>query len=258
MMFEDDLLQDTPKSADELVMEHQDLIKGVLPILQAARAYHRHEVVGMEHLPKVGATLVVVSHSLATYDIVLLMTAIYTDLKRLPRPLIDRLFFKVPFVGPLTSLFGAVQGSQSAAIDLLKSGEIVTVAPGGMREALRPSSERYQIRWEKRFGFVKLAMKTRAPIVLAACPKADDLYQVYPSYLTAWFYRTYRIPVFLARGIGLSPLPRPIKLVHYLSEPLQPPPWTDDDEKNNMAAEAFHHQLVERMHQLISDAVQHR
>ncbi len=235
-----------------------ELIDGLLPILQAARTYHRHEVVGMENLPKKGAALVVVNHSLATYDIVLLMTAIYTDFGRLPRPLIDRLFFKVPFVGQLAALFGAVQGSQGGAMELLGAGHIVTVAPGGMREALRPSSERYQIRWDKRHGFAKLAMKTQTPIILAACPKADDLYQVYPSHLTAWFYRTFRIPVFLARGIGLSPLPRPVKLVHFLSEPLPPPPWTGEEAKDNAAAETYHQRLVERMHELIGEAIQHR
>lgn len=240
------------------MIDNQDVIDRLIPVLQAARTYHRHEVVGMEHLPKEGAALVVVNHSLATYDIVLLMTAIYSDFGRLPRPLIDRLFFKVPFVGQLATIFGAVQGSQNGATDLLKAGHIVTVAPGGMREALRPSSERYQIRWEKRHGFAKLAMKTQTPIILAACPKADDLYQVYPSHLTAWFYRTFRVPVFIARGIGLTPLPRPVKLVHFLSEPLVPPPWTEDEDKNAAAAEAFHSQLVERMHQLIGDAIQHR
>lgn len=238
--------------------EVPDLLNGVLPILQAARTYHRHEVIGMDNLPKEGPALVVVNHSLATYDIILLMSAIYTDFGRLPRPLIDRLFFKVPFVGQLAGIFGAVQGSQTGATDLLKAGNIVTVAPGGMREALRPSSERYQIRWDKRHGFAKLAMKTQVPIVLAACPKADDLYRVYPSHLTAWFYRTFKIPVFLARGIGLTPLPRPVKLVHFLSEQLPPPPWTGEEAKDDAAAEDYHARLVERMHQLIGEAIQHR
>ncbi len=251
-------VQDSPKAAEDLIMEHEDIIRTALPLLQAARAYHKHEVIGMENLPTDGPALVVVNHSLATYDIILLMTAIYTDLKRLPRPLIDRLFFKIPFLGELAKLFGAVQGSQNGAAHLLESGEIVTVAPGGMREALRPSTERYQIRWDRRLGFVRLAMKHKTPIVLAACPKADDLYEIYPSHLTAWFYRAFRLPVFLARGIGMTPLPRPIKLVHFLSEQLPPPAWTDDDAKNELAATKFHAELVDRMHQLISDAVQYR
>lgn len=240
-------------------MDRDELIAKVLPLMQAARLYHKHEVVGSENIPTKGSALIVVNHSLATYDIVLLMTALYTELHRLPRPLIDRLFFKVPYVGDLASMFGAVQGSQNGALDLLRHGELVTVAPGGMREALRPSSERYQIRWERRFGFVRLAMRAQAPIILAACPKADDLYDVYPSSVTAWMYRNFKVPIFLARGLGPTPLPRPVKLVHYLSEPFSMPAWIEgDDEGNEARAKEVHAKLVHRMHTLIGEAIQHR
>lgn len=244
-------------------MERDDLVKNVLPVLIAARLYHRHDVVGLENIPKKGRTLIICNHSLATYDIVLLMTAMYQGLKRLPRPLIDRLFFKVPYLGDLVTLFGAVKGSQENAEMLLNSDEIITVAPGGMREALRPSTQRYQIRWERRFGFVKLAMRTRSPIVLAACPKADDLYDVYPSHVTKWFYRMYKVPVFFARGLGPTPLPRPVKLVHFLSEPMIPPEMPAGegeahDEEVEQLARAFHAKLVTRMHELIAAAIHYR
>lgn len=235
---------------------YKSRIDAILPVLQAARVYHRHDVIGMDSIPRTGRTLVVVSHSLATYDILLLMTAMYMERARLPRPLIDRLFFKVPYLGDVAKLFGAEQGSPQSAKDLLESEEIVTVAPGGMREALRPSTQRYQIRWDKRFGFAKLAMATKSPIVLAACPKADDLYDVYPSHVTAWAYRTFKVPLFLARGLGPTPLPRPVKLVHYLSEPIPPPELPEDPEAQKLAVQNFHRVLVNRMHELISNAIQ--
>ena len=229
-----------------------------MPLFQALRLYHRHKVIGWDHLPKTGGALVVANHSLATYDIILLMVAMYSEFGRLPRPLIDRLFFKVPYVRDLMTALGAVQGSHETAEALLSAGEIVTVAPGGMREALRPSSERYQILWEKRLGFVKLAMRTQVPIILAACPKADDLYDVFPSYVTAWAYKTYKIPLFFARGLGLTPVPRPIKLVHFLSEPFPVPEWSDDEAVCTERALDLHTRLVERMHELMSEAVRYR
>ena len=239
-------------------MEREQLIQTVLPVAQALRQYHRHEVIGLKHIPRNSRVLVVVNHSLATYDIVLLMTAFYTELKRLPRPLIDRLFFRIPYLGDLTQHFGAVQGSPEAARHLLESDELVTVAPGGMREALRPSSERYQIRWDKRYGFVKLAMDSQAPIVLAACPKADDLYEVYENPVTSYFYKRFKLPIFLARGIGPTPLPRPVKLVHILSEPMQPPEPGSTEREHEKRAKTFHARLVKRMHELISEAIQYR
>lgn len=241
-----------------MTVEREDLVKTFLPFLQAARLYHRHEVVGLENIPKEGPVLVVCNHSLATYDIVLLMTAMYADRGRLPRPLIDRLFFKIPYVGDAATMFGAVQGSPEGAKNLLEEGNVVTVAPGGMREALRPSTQRYQIRWDRRYGFVKLAMSTRSPIVLAACPKADDLYDVYPSHVTKWAYKTFKVPLFLARGLGPTPLPRPVKLVHYLSEPIMPPEMPETKEEQDAVAREFHGRLVKRMLELISAAIHHR
>jgi 1-acyl-sn-glycerol-3-phosphate acyltransferase len=241
------------------VPDFETKMQKVMPLLQAVRLYHKHEVIGLESVPERGAAIIVVNHSLATYDIVLLTTAIYAELKRLTRPLIDRLFFRIPFVGEFAEMFGSVQGSQQTAQDLLEAGEVITVAPGGMREALRPSTERYQIRWDRRIGFVRLAMRTRAPVILAACPKADDLYDVYPSALTAWMYKQFRVPVFLARGLGPTPVPRPIKLVHFLSEPHEPPEWIEgDDDGNEDRARAFHGRLVQSMHTLIGEAIQHR
>lgn len=243
--------------ADTTAMEREEFVQKVMPLLQAARAYHRHSVEGLQHVPDEGRALIVVNHSLATYDIMLLLTAIQQDKGRQPRPLIDRLFFKIPYLGDLATLYGAVEGSQKAAESLLNADELVTVAPGGMREALRPSTQRYQIRWNRRTGFVKLAMRTRAPIILAACPKADDLYDVYPSHVTSWIYRNFKVPVFFARGLGPTPIPRPIQLTHFLSEPMLPPAPTGDDDHDDEVARAFHVTLMARMRALISDGIHH-
>jgi len=239
-------------------MDKNDVIQKIIPILQTVRAYHRHSVVGMDNIPLDGRTLVVVNHSLATYDILLLMTAIYADLGRLPRPLIDRLFFKVPYAGELAQFLGSKQGSQENAEELLHQDEIITVAPGGMREALRPSTERYQLRWDRRIGFCKLAMRTRAPIVLAACPKADDIYEVYPNPVTKWFYKNHKVPIFIARGVGLSPIPRPVKLTHFVSEPMIPPPLPTDPNEATQVATEFHKTVLARMEALIAEGVRYR
>jgi 1-acyl-sn-glycerol-3-phosphate acyltransferase len=238
--------------------ERSEFVNLVMPFMRAARQYHKHHVVGLDHVPEKGPLLVVVNHSLATYDIMLLMSAIYDDMGRLPRPLIDRLFFKVPLLGEMCTLFGAQEGSPENAESLLKRGEIVTVAPGGMREALRPSNERYQIRWQSRRGFVRLAMKARSPIVLAACPRADDLYRVYPSYTTAWFYQHFRIPFFFARGVGPTLIPRPVRLIHYMSEPIMPPPWPRSKERQQVVVDRFHQKLMDRMQELMTEALRHQ
>ncbi len=236
----------------------QEYIDILLPLLTKLREYHEHEVVGMRNLPTEGRAILAVNHSLATYDIGLLCCAIFQETGRMARPLADRLFFRLPFLGDLTSELGAVEGNQANAEQLLQDEELVTVAPGGMREALRPSSERYQVLWEKRTGFIKLALRTGTPIVIATCPKADDLYDVYETPVTKWAYRNFKIPLFLARGIGLSPIPRPVKLIHFLSQPIVPPPMATDPKDFARQVEQLHRKVVKRAQQLIGEAIAYR
>lgn len=234
------------------------IFENLRKLAQFLRQYHRHEVIGMENLPQSGGVLLVVNHSLATYDIVMLFAAVLQEKNRFTRPLADRTFFKFPYLSDLVHRVGGCEGSPENAAALLKSGELVGVAPGGMLEALRPSSERYQIRWENRKGFVRLAMQTKTPIVIAVCPKADDLYEVYPNLVTDWIYKTFRFPVFLARGIGFSPIPRPTKLVHFLSEPMYPPKISKDPQVFNRQVTLFHKKIIKRARLLIAEAIAYR
>ncbi len=236
----------------------QEYIDYIFPVFKTLREYHQHEVKGMEHIPLEGRVLVAVNHSLATYDIGLLVCSIYEQTGRIARPLADRLFFKFPKIGQLINELGAVEGNPGNADKLLNDEELVTVAPGGMFEALRSSSERYQILWEKRTGFVKLALRTGTPIVLAVCPKADDLYDVYSNPITKWAYRNLKIPLIFARGFGLTPIPRPIKLTHFLSAPIKPPPMAEDPKEFQMQVEALHKKVIKRAQMLIGEGVAYR
>ena len=236
----------------------RNLIKKLIPIVGGLRKYHRHGVLGLDAIPDRGKVLVVCTHSLATYEIALLMHAIYEATGRVARPLIDRLFYKIPYLGELLTATGGIEGSRNSARALLSSNEIVMVAPGGMKEALRPSTERYQIRWDQRQGFAQIAIETGTSVVLAVCPKADDMYEVYPNRVTKWAYQAFKIPVFLARGVGYTPIPRPVQLTHFLSELIVPPEPAASPAALRRQVALFHKQLISRAHELIADAVRYR
>lgn len=233
-------------------------IDKAIRFLEVLRAYHRHEVIGIEHVPKDGGCVLVSNHSLATYDFALLMSEIYKRVNRLPRPLVDRLFFKIPYLGELMHLLGAEEGSRKSAMALLRKKNLITVAPGGMREALRPSSQRYQIRWARRKGFVRMAIETGSTIVLAACPKADDMYDIVKNPVTPWFYKKFKIPVFLATGLGPTPIPKPVKLTHFISEPLAPRKMSAKDPEFENYVDEFHQLVLEKMRALIDQAIHFR
>ena len=216
--------------------------------------YHRHEVIGLDNVPVFGRCLLVVNHSLATYDIGMLINRILKDRGRLVRPLGDRALFYWPAIGRILGKTGAVPAQPNVGEYLLERDEIALVAPGGMREALRPSREKYQIRWQNRKGFVRLAVKTQTPIILAACPEADDLYTVYENRLTKMVYRSARLPVAAIRGLGPTLIPRPVKLRHHLSELLLPPIIdVNDDAATERAVEEWHQELSELMETMLED-----
>ena len=230
----------------------------LVPYLTTLKIYHKHQVHGLDRLPKKGPLIIASNHSLATYDMLLLMQEVYHHSGRFPRSLVDRLFYKVPKLGPIMERLGCVIGTANNARALLENGATVYIAPGGMQESLRPSKDRYQIRWNKRKGFAKLAIETGTPVILAACPKADDLYDVYENKLTKWVYKNFRMPVFMAKGFGLTPIPKPIKLRHFLSKPIYPPKKSNNANELEKQVNSFHAQLIQVMEKNMNHAIQYR
>ncbi len=227
----------------------------LLPIVNALRTYHRHEVHGLDSIPARGPVIVACNHSLATYDMLMLMASVYSHNGRIPRSLIDRAFYVMPGLGELMEKLGGIMGSQETAASLLNNGEIIYLAPGGMRESLRPSSERYQILWNRRRGFARLSLETGAPIVLAACPKADDIFKVYDNSFTKLIYKHLRLPFFFARGIGPTAIPRPVKVEHFLSKPIHPPKASDDPAVFKRQLYNYHKKLMDRMNAMIAEGL---
>jgi len=221
--------------------------------LRALARYHDYTVHGFEHLPKSGPALVVFHHSLATYDSFLLGVPILDRLGRIFRGLADRLIFRTPLLREAFSGAGFVEGSRDAVVAMLGRGEIIGLAPGGMRESLRSSRQRYTFDWSGRRGFVRMSLASGAPIVLAACPRGDDLYTVFDNPVTPWAYRRLRIPAPVFAGRWATPIPRPLGLFHLLSEPIlpdvAPDQWTEHD------VDAHHGRLVLRMERLMRDAL---
>ncbi|MCB9655612.1 MAG: acyltransferase family protein [Deltaproteobacteria bacterium] len=219
--------------------------------LRALQAYHRHSAIAVHaHVPKTGPALIVTNHSLATYDAFLLALAIYDATGRLPTGLADDLLFELPFIRDWSPQIFMMPASPRNGARLLEAGRLVYVAPGGMKEALRSREERYAVQWENRKGFIRLALRTGAPIVLAACPAADDVFTVYRHSLTDRMYARFKLPLPLFRGVGPSLIPRPITLTHRVAAPIVPPPW--DEAREDAQVEALHARVVEVMTKLMA------
>jgi 1-acyl-sn-glycerol-3-phosphate acyltransferase len=215
------------------------------------RKYHRHEVQGLEHIPEKGRAIIVINHAMVLYDIFMLWEAIYGRTGRYTRTLIDKFFYKIPLLEQMTlKPMGMNVACWENSVKLLDNEELILLSPGGMREWRKPSTEKYQLQWEGRNGFARLAIETGSPIILAACPKADDIYQIYENPISKFLYGKFKYPFIIAKGWGLSQLPKPVKLTHHLSEPIIPPP-IDPNRSLEDQVQEFQIQVTHRMQGLM-------
>lgn len=233
---------------DERFGPTERVIDTVGPFLRVLKRYHRHEVVGLQHVPREGAALLAVHHSLATYDAFLFGHTLMAETGRTITGLGDDKLFSFPGLRRLSDAIGLLPASPENGRLLLEKGYLLGVAPGGMREALRPSSERRTVRWARRKGFVRLAIEVGVPIVPVACPAADDLYTVYENALTKLAYKRLKVPVPIARGLGITALPRPVKLTTFVGEPIA---VAQGDASDASHVDAVHRQVTEAIEGLL-------
>jgi 1-acyl-sn-glycerol-3-phosphate acyltransferase len=127
-----------------------------------------------ERIPQ-GPSILVGNHGPLAIDTALLVHALHRDFDRVVRTLGDRMLFAHPIGRLLAKGFGGVEANPDNARQLLAAGECVLVYPGGARETLRDTGHRYQLSWEGRLGFARLALAAQVPIIPVACIGSDDL-----------------------------------------------------------------------------------
>lgn len=229
------------------------VVHTLIPIYHLLSKFHQYEVKDLQRIPEEGRCLVLTNHGFATYDIGLLATHIFIERGREPFGLADSNFFKLEKVANVVSLLNMVEAGHKNAEKLLNNEKIVYLAPGGMKEAIRSHEEKYKIHWEERMGFAKLAIKTQTPIVLAACPAADDIFDVHTNPLTDLIYKNIKLPFVLPKGLNSLPfIPKPVKLTHHLSWPIIPPAVSVDAPEYNDSLREFHHKVVTSMEDFLN------
>lgn len=208
------------------------------------------EVVGLERLPS-GRALLVANHAFGFWDLALAVARIRVETGRPVHALGEHLWWKIPLVRRLAKSAGIIDGTPENADALLHAGELVLVLPGGLREALKPWELRYRLLWGRRYGFVRAAMRTGAPIVPLACVGGDELFDVVGDA----YSRGKRL------GIGL-PLPRLRVLPHrarlrfVLGEPIDVTERGSADDAH--AARSLRREVEGAIHEMIEEELARR
>src|SRR4029450_2237750 len=138
----------------------------------------RVEVQGLGHAPGRGPGLLVANPSgVLPYDGLMVSLAIRHEhpARRTCRMLALDMFALLPFLAPALARTGAVRASQENGERLLRSGELVGVFPEGVKGVGKRYRDRYKLARFGRGGFVRLALRTGAPIIPCAVVGAEEI-----------------------------------------------------------------------------------
>ena len=175
----------------------------------------RVEPAGVENVPADGPALVVANHSgVLPWDGVMITLALRHEhpARRECRMLALDMFALLPFLAPALARTGAVRASQENGERLLRAGELVGVFPEGVKGVGKRYRDRYKLARFGRGGFVRLALRTSAPIVPCAVVGAEEIHPVVAK--ADWIGRPFGLPYFpitpsfpILGPLGVVPLP---------------------------------------------------
>ena len=188
----------------------------LMPLFEFLYAvWWRVEAQGIEHVPGDGPGLIVANHSgVLPYDGIMINLAVRHEhpARRTCRMLALDMFALLPFLAPLLSRSGAVRANPDNAERLLRKGELVGVFPEGVKGVGKPFKDRYRLARFGRGGFVRIALRTGAPIIPCAVVGAEEIHPMVSQ--ANWMAKPLGVPYVpitptfpLLGPLGLVPLP---------------------------------------------------
>jgi 1-acyl-sn-glycerol-3-phosphate acyltransferase len=179
------------------------------------RRYFRVQTEGIENVPTEGRAVVVGNHSGSIpLDGLMLRAALRNDhpASRDLRWLAEDFLFYLPFAGVFMNRAGAVRACQENAERLLSRDNLIAVFPEGVQGIRKLFRERYQLQRFGRGGYIRLCLRTRAPLIPCAIIGGEEASPLLYRFDTlADLLRIPYLPVtptFPALGaLGLVPAP---------------------------------------------------
>jgi 1-acyl-sn-glycerol-3-phosphate acyltransferase len=192
-----------------------DYVRDNLPWLWLlASIYYRGEVRGLSHIPESGPVLLVGNHSGGNMTpdtgVFTLAFAGHFGVERPFFQLAHNLVVSWPGLGRLRKT-GALAASPENARRALDAGAALLVYPGGDHEVHRPSWESGRIDFDRRSGFLRLAIEQDVPLVpvVAIGGQETALFLTRGEHLARWLrldrmFRLKVLPISLALPWGLN------------------------------------------------------
>jgi 1-acyl-sn-glycerol-3-phosphate acyltransferase len=203
------------------------LLDGADDLLGPVVDLYRPFIRGAHNLPRDGRVLLVGNHTqFAWAEILLIPHVVRRELGVRVRTLAERGIGQIRGFGQdLVAAYGGVVGHPETARELMEHNETVLVFPGGGRELPKFKGEEYQLKWEGRSGFARVAIAHGYRIVPVAQVGGDDIFVSLTARGGVWERIGNMIgekvsgrtdmTMPLVRGIGPTLIPRPQRM--YLS-----------------------------------------
>lgn len=158
----------------------QEFFESCIPVTRFLyEKWWRVDVSGLENVPDDKRSLIVANHSgILPFDGSMISQAIWSH-HRSPRPvrwLYLKWFSSLPFVSILLSRAGGAMACPENGERLLEQDRLVGVFPEGLKGVGKLFKDRYKLARFGRGGFIKMAMRTRAPIIPVSVVGAEEIY----------------------------------------------------------------------------------
>jgi len=258
-----------PVDSGDLQAVDRDLIRDVAPLIHAfCRAYFRLEVEGLERVPP-GKALVVINHNSGTTTLELLGFGARWYMERGTEEILYGLahdaLLGVPYLRNFLIRAGGITASQSHGDYVLQAEQKILVAPGGNLEAFRPFRDRHKIDFGGRTGFLRLALRNRAPILPTVFIGGHEtllvLHDGRPIARAFGLKKRFRLdtfPIFLALpwGVAMGPifhLPLPAKCKVRVLEPISLDDYGPEDQDNPEVLDRLYRLVTGRMQDALGD-----
>ncbi|XP_035225585.1 transmembrane protein 68-like [Stegodyphus dumicola] len=217
-----------------------------------------YEIEGIENIPSDGPALIVFYHGAMPVDWYYLLAKTIIHKKRLICAVGDRFLFHVPAFDALIDCFQIYPGTIDTCADILRKGNLLAIAPGGVREALF-GDESYPLIWGTRKGFAKVAMEAKVPIIPVFTENIRE------AFFTLRFGKKWLRGIYEKTRIPLVPIYGgfPVKLKTFVGQPVPYDPEITPEEMVERVAERMkcmikkHQQLPGSLSRSVSQRIHH-
>jgi 1-acyl-sn-glycerol-3-phosphate acyltransferase len=218
------------------------------------RRYFSVKVFGMEKVPPRGRTMLVGNHSGGVaVDGAMVGASMFFDREppRLAQGMAEKFINRVPFFSQWSNRAGHLTGLPEHAERLLEADRLLMVFPEGARGTAKLYQERYSL---VRFGtgFVRLALKTKSPVVpFAFIGGGDAVPTIANSYTLGKLFGAPYLPI----TPYLLTIPLPVSLEIHYGEPMM---WSGSGTEDDEVIAGYVEQVRSRIAELIEVGRRHK